>query len=476
MPDRHHPAPGEGQGVFSMRRRIIRALYAAVAAGTALATLGIAGVGAQAMAAPASLGSASYHRDWAGYTASGRWFRFVSTTLTVPARTLPSANSGAAAIMLNQARPTGLPTAEMMAEPGGGPGSVTAGADPGGSRTLRMSPKVGDQLRISIYYDRHGHDYFTAVDITQGTTETVRLTVGGVAYTKAWLQGIAVGTVNPPQADTRLWQFTNSRVTTYTGVHGTILGPWTTNEVIGTTTGTSAGTVVVSPSGLWNGGANFGVWLRALPLAYTQGFAGYVDSVGPFRFIATTMTVPPAQTPAANGGTTLVTLGHNGGPTPRPYANIEILPGGGAGSISYASNAAAGTFTVSPKPGDQLRVSIFYDQNGHYAFTVTDTTQAATQTVTVAAPYAGSMPLNSAVVAAMFDNSAVTPPPADTQVWQFTDSKVTTYGGDHGSILGPWATSRWTDTTDGTPAGAAVADASVLSNGGQDFGVWLRHR
>jgi hypothetical protein len=79
----------------------------------------------------------------------------------------------------------------------------------------------------------------------------------------------------------------------------------------------------------------------------------------------------------------------------------------------------------------------------------------------------------------MFDNSKMTPPPADTQIWQFTGSNVTTYRGDHGSILGPWAASQWTGTTDGTHAGAVVADATVLSkwpNQGQDFGVWLRHQ
>jgi len=133
---------------------------------------------------------------------------------------------------------------------------------------------------------------------------------------------------------------------------------------------------------------------------------------------------------------------------------------------------------VNPAPGDQVTVSIFYDQKGHYSFTATDTTQGTTQTVTMAAPYAGSMPLNSAQVLAMFNNSTVIPPPADAQIWQFTGSKVTTYRGDHGTILGPWATSRWIDTTDGTHAGAVVADASVLSklsNPRQDFGVWLRH-
>ena len=111
-----------------------------------------------------------------------------------------------------------------------------------------------------------------------------------------------------------------------------------------------------------NGGANFGVWLRAVQLTYTSGFAGYTDSIGPFRFISTTMTMPPAQTPAGNGGTALVSLGHNGGATPRPYADITVVPRGGAASISYASNNARGAFTLNPAPGDQVTVSIFYDQ------------------------------------------------------------------------------------------------------------------
>jgi hypothetical protein len=62
------------------------------------------------------------------------------------------------------------------------------------------------------------------------------------------------------------------------------------------------------------------------------------------------------------------------------------------------------------------------------------------------------------------------------QARQFTSSNVTTYSGAHGSILGPWAISQWIDTIDGTSAGAVVAGASVLSNGGQDFSIWLRHR
>ena len=478
-----------GQGMRTGRERLakaprlarkgyIRALAAGAAAGITLTAAGLAGGAAPAMAASGSIGPPGYNQSWAGYSVGGgRWFRFISTTLTVPT------GDDMAVIGLSHGQPVGQPFAELEVDhedgPGGGTVSVEAHVMPGGYGTLPLSPHAGDQLALSIYYDQHGEDYFTASDTTQHITRTVRLTVGSVVYDHGFMVAPGGWLGYPPQADTQLLEFTGSRVTTYTGAHGTLTGPWTTSQYITTTSGTAAGTVIASPSDLSNGGADFGVWLRALPQTYSSGFAGYTDTIGPFRFIATTMTVPPAQTPAANGGTALVTLLHGGGPTPRPYANIQVTPGGGAGSISYDSSAAQGTFTVSPSPGDQVSVSIFYDQNGHYSFTVADTTQGTSQTVTVAAPYADSAPLNVAEVTAMFDNSKMTPPPADTQIWQFTGNKVTTYGGGHGSILGPWATSQGTDTTDGTPTGAIVADTSLsntqLGRSHQDFSVWLRH-
>ncbi|HEU5385411.1 MAG TPA: hypothetical protein VFV73_05880 [Streptosporangiaceae bacterium] len=48
-------------------------------------------------------------------------------------------------------------------------------------------------------------------------------------------------------ADTRLLQFTNTHVTTYSGDRGTLTGPWATWKYIATTTGTAAGTVIASP-------------------------------------------------------------------------------------------------------------------------------------------------------------------------------------------------------------------------------------
>ena len=156
------------------------------------------------------------------------------------------------------------PDAWIYVQPGSGPGSVSYQGFGVSTGMFKVSPQVGDQLTVSVYYDRQGHDYFTATDLTQHTTQTVRLSAGGISpvFDHAQLGVQAAGTVPPPAADTQLWNFTDSHLTTYTGVHGTVLGPWQTSQSIKTTDGTSTGTVVTSPSALSNGGQNFGVWLH----------------------------------------------------------------------------------------------------------------------------------------------------------------------------------------------------------------------
>jgi hypothetical protein len=456
-----------------MRRRIARALYAATVAVITLTGLALAGTSAPATAAARPLSPPAYDTAAAGYTSTGRWFRFVAATVTVLPSGGPTGYGNMLVVLQHDVR-VGSAGAVILVRPGGGSGSVEWG-NLQQITPFRLSPNAGDQLRTSIYYDGRGHTYLTAADLTQGITRTVRVQTGDVVYNKASLVDNVASNGFPPATDIRLWKVTGTRLTTYTGVRGTVTGPWQTSPVIETSTGTATGTVFTSPAGLLNGGADFSIWLRALPLVYTQGLAGYANSVGPFRFVATYLTVPAAQVPAANGGTALVTLGHNGGPTPRPYADIDVRPGGGAGSISYVSNAASGTFRVNPEPGDQLTASIFYDQHGHYSLTVTDATQGAAQTVTVPAPYADSMALNSAEVLVSIDNGAVTPPPADIRLWNFTGTGTTTYSGAHGTMFGPWATAEWIDTTDGTAAGTIVTDPIMVGTGGA-FSVWLRHR
>jgi hypothetical protein len=243
------------------RRRITRVLCAAATAGIALSTLGLAGAASPAMAATQSLSPPVYTNWAAGYQAHGRWFRFVSATLTVAARQVPNPNqgtNGAAVLSLDYAGGAAL----INVNPGGGAQSVSWLHSYGGTAAFNLSPQVGDQLQVSIYYDGHGHTRFTATDRTQGVTRTHRLTVGSKVYTKALLVAQVDPSVTSPAQDTRLWHFTGSHLTTYAGVHGTVLGPWQTSKLIETTDGTPTGDVVMSPSALRHGGQNFGIWLR----------------------------------------------------------------------------------------------------------------------------------------------------------------------------------------------------------------------
>jgi hypothetical protein len=235
--------------------------------------------------------------------------------------------------------------------------------------------------------------------------------------------------------------------------------------------------VIASPSALSAQGTDFSTWLRPLPRTYTRSFAGYWATGGPFRYVATTLVIPPKPQPGGNGGTAAISLGRDGGATPRPYARIEVIPGGGPGSIRYTTSTSTGAFTGSPRPGDRVVISIYYDQHGHDLLFAADTTRGLSQTITKpASPVISAMPYNIAWLAAMIDNTTVTPPPADAQIWAFSGSHVTTYHGDRGTILGHWATTQYADTTTGTPAGKVVMNAPALTNNGQNFGVWLRHR
>src|SRR6266571_5964303 len=310
----HRPGDQHRHGT----RGITGAIGAAVAAGIALTTAGLAGAAFPASAAPRSLGPPEYSSAWVGYGTSGRWFRYVSTTVTVPPRVVPPSpgapsQRGDATIWLSGIGSV-VPT-QITVAAGGGPVSW---GDPGGSGTFRVSPRIGDRLTLSIYYDQHGHVYLTASDITRHTTQTARTDVPKMTYLTARLFAWVYNDVPPPAADTPLWQFTNSRVTTYSGDHGTLVGPWSTSKTIVSTASTASGTVIASPSGLSNGGQDFTAWFRALPRAY-----------------------------------------------------------------SYGPRSNAGTFAISPKPGDRLAVSIYYDRQGHDYFTASDLTQAVARTARV---------------------------------------------------------------------------------------------
>jgi hypothetical protein len=135
--------------------------------------------------------------------------------------------------------------------------------------------------------------------------------------------------------------------------------------------------VTLSPSGLTNGGAGFGLWLRPLPHSYTNELAGYEVYGDLFRFATTTVTVPARLLDGiAKGGAGMrAEIQFN---ADAEYARIAVTPGGGSGSVTYraatATHTDAGVLGLSPRVGDQLKLSIYYDQKGHVAFTATDLT------------------------------------------------------------------------------------------------------
>ena len=72
-----------------MRSRIMSAFVAAAAAGATATTLGLAAAGAAnaavtTKAKPSTMGSTIGSTSSAGYEASGRYFRYISSTITVP--------------------------------------------------------------------------------------------------------------------------------------------------------------------------------------------------------------------------------------------------------------------------------------------------------------------------------------------------------------------------------------------------------
>jgi hypothetical protein len=245
-----------------MRRHIVRALVALAAGGTAVLTAGMTATTAAAQTGGTH--AASYPTvatsSRAGYMDSGRWFRFVGTTVKVPA---PGAYDHYAQVRLRGQNVAGV---NLAIKPGGQVGWAVGVAPFGmGGGTLDIAAKAGDTVRIDLYYDKTGGGVTaTASDLTTRVTKDVTISEGTTAiFAKAEIGTALNNPASPPTADSRLWQFTDTAVTTTTGVHGTVTGPWTTSTVVDTINGQPSGQVVMSPSFLFNNNANFGAWIRA---------------------------------------------------------------------------------------------------------------------------------------------------------------------------------------------------------------------
>lgn len=233
-----------------MRRHMTHALLATAAAGaSALLILG-------ASAASAVTVTSSQ----AGYVTTGQHFRFVTTTVQVPPK---ASYAHYAEVVLGGHSVT---PATLGVRAGGGTGSVlwnvVGSLGNMGGGTMKLAPKVGDWLTLSIYFNQKGRDYFTVSDLTQNVSQTLNLPAPAhVVYTAAEVACLLPSAPSASKADIRLWEFGKSGATTYNGIRGSMLNPmWTTTKIIDVA---ADGHVVMSPLYLWNNGHNFGAWLRA---------------------------------------------------------------------------------------------------------------------------------------------------------------------------------------------------------------------
>ena len=295
-----------------MRSRIMSALAATVAAGATATTLGLAAAGAAnasvtTKAQPTTMGSNIGSKSSAGYEASGRDFRYITSTITVPDTSFltgiyPSEYIQLSNGSLNQ---FGMPTGNQYVRAGieacdvasshgdstCASGSWVAYVDAfdnslGGPYFTRYfnlaGVNQGDGVNFSIYYNQGGNE-LSFVITPPSTSDTPRYyktrAYGPIFDHAAALDDFTNSTGTPIPLpfflrSFRINQFLQGALTTYSGARGSFVGPWTTSKVVATSNGflPPTGAVRVSPSNLWSDGlvangavrANdaFGVWAR----------------------------------------------------------------------------------------------------------------------------------------------------------------------------------------------------------------------
>jgi hypothetical protein len=256
-----------------MRRPITRTLLAVTVAGATITTLGVMGTGVAGASTGTTAITKVFNQNEAGYfTGAGtRLFRFIGTSVTVAACQPTSviatrdANPDAEIALFGSGTSHIFAFIEVIC--GGGQDSVFFGDDFHATGVLGLSPAVGDVLRISIFRNRQlSRDEFTATNTRTGRTQHVTVsTPAGILYTHAQADSFVLNNsaITPPSVNTPMWSFANTDVTTYSGIHGSLLGPWATFKLVDTVDGTATGAVVMFATGLSNSGHNFTTVLHA---------------------------------------------------------------------------------------------------------------------------------------------------------------------------------------------------------------------
>jgi len=293
-----------------MRRRITRTLVAAAAAGVTVGTLGFTAAGAASAAVsskaqPATIGTSIATTNAAGYQVSGRDYRYISSTITVPDTNFLTGLYPQEYIQLSNGSLT-QPT-------GGGNAYTRAGIEPcvvarsfgdvcstgtwvafveAFNNSLNgpffshyfnlAGVNQGDGVNFSIYYNELGNElsFVITPPSTAGTPQFYKTQAYGAIFDHAaalddFTDSTGTPIALPPFVQPfRINQFLQGAITTENGTRGSFAGPWTTSPVVATSNGLvyPLGTVRVSPTALWSDGlvANgavrsndaFGVWAR----------------------------------------------------------------------------------------------------------------------------------------------------------------------------------------------------------------------
>ncbi len=290
-----------------MRSRIIRTLVAAAAASATATTLGLAAAGAAnasvtVKARPSMTGASIGTRSEAGYEASGRDFRYISSTLTVPDTDFLTEIYPQEYIQLSngslgsgdqyvRAGIESCTVAQSFGYVGCPTGDWTSFVEAFNNSlngpyfshySLLSGVSQGDGVNFSIYSDEAGNELHFVITppSTSGPTQYYKTQAYGPIFDHAAAVDDFTDSTGTPIPlpfflhAFRINQFLQGALTTYSGARGSFVGPWETSEVVATSNGLlpPSGTTRVSPSNLWSDGlpANgavrpfdaFGVWAR----------------------------------------------------------------------------------------------------------------------------------------------------------------------------------------------------------------------
>ena len=204
--------------------------------------------------------------------------------------------------------------------------------------------------------------------------------------------------------------------------------------------------------------------------SYTKTMAGYEMTGGGwrFRYIKTTYTVSRNVTPLESAARiTMVLGGKNGSVYLSPYDN--------GGSIEYWLSVwdYSQNLYIPQSVGDKITISIYYDRQAGKVF-LTAANLNTGHKATVALGVKSWVFTRARLVAGGPTWSTWNFASRDTRLWAFRDTTLTSYCGYHGTILGPWNTTRIIATHSGTSAGKVVLWPTWPWSNARNFGVWWR--